>query len=127
MRPYALALAALLAAPVPSAALPACRATAEVPDTTSSHYGATAAGSFGCDTARPWLAVEVCLEVLDPAGWVAAGCDTFTATGASYVSGSTWTCRYGLTLVRSAAYGAASTGETATAVSPPVPYYCTPI
>jgi hypothetical protein len=132
MRPSLPLVAALLAAAaVPSSAVASgCVATAETP-TAQHSFGADASGSFGCDTARPSLSVEVCLEVLEvldgSGGWVAIACDTASASNATDVSATAYGCRYGVSVIRSTARGTASTGESAYAESVPTVYYCTPL
>ena len=124
--PLAAALLAALAVPSSAAVGPACAATASTP--TSQHaFGAEAAGSFGCDSARASLSVEVCLEVLDVSGWTAVACGAGEASNVTNVSATAYGCRYGATLIRSTARGAASTGESGYAASVPTAYYCTPL
>ena len=127
MRPYALAVALLAGAAAPATAIHGpCRASAE-PPTAQHAFGAEASGSFRCDTARPLLSVEVCLEVLAETGWEPVACETGEAVDAAEVSATAYGCRYGLYLIRSTARGVASTGERGYAASLPDAYLCTPL
>lgn len=128
MRPYVLAAALLAATAAPSSALlpTACRATAAAPSAQHS-FGTEAAGSFGCDTARAALSVQVCLERLDGPKWVAVACENNAATGATTVSATAYGCDWGLFLYRTTARGTSSDGESGSAASLPVAYYCTPV
>ena len=122
-----LALAALTVAPGAEATIvPSCRAYADVP-TAQSWYRHAAHGGFTCDTPRAELTVEVCLEVLGENLWERIACATETAANATEVSATAEGCRYGLHVVRSVAIGSASTGAKATAESPPIALFCTPL
>ncbi len=130
MRPsLPLAVALLAATAVPSSAgiLPAaCHATADQP-TAQHSFGTNATGSFTCDTARASLSVEVCLEWLNGAKWTAVDCQPNTVADASEVSATAYGCEWGLYLYRTTTRGTSSDGESDTATSLPVAYFCTPL
>jgi hypothetical protein len=120
------AVSAPAAATPPPLPLPRCQASAETPSPRTFYTEAT--GSFTCDSARALVSVEVCLESFaEGLGWETTSCDSSSVTNAASVSATARGCRFGVTLVRSVATGWSSDGETATATSAPVPFYCSPL
>lgn len=120
----AAALAAVTMLPATADAAPGCLATAQRP-TWQHNFGATAAGSYTCDSPRALLGIEVCLESLGETGWAAVTCETAEVGGVASLSAEAYGCRNGLWLIRTVTTGWSGAGDAGRAVSVPVPYFCT--
>ncbi|HWL34715.1 MAG TPA: hypothetical protein VNQ77_00850 [Frankiaceae bacterium] len=123
-RLLAVAMSAAALLPTTAEAAPGCVATAQRP-TWQHNFGATAAGSYTCDSPRALLGIEVCLESLGQTGFAAVMCETVEAGGVASLSAEAYGCRNGLWLIRTVTTGWSSAGDAGRAVSAPVPYFCT--